>query len=40
MKTDTMKVVLLLGFGGYEKLEYREDVAVPNPGPGEDKVWI
>jgi NADPH:quinone reductase-like Zn-dependent oxidoreductase len=35
MKPDKMKAVLLTGFGGYEKLEYREDVAVPIPGPAE-----
>jgi NADPH:quinone reductase-like Zn-dependent oxidoreductase len=35
MKPDKMKAVLLTGFGGYEKLNYREDVAVPIPGPAE-----
>jgi NADPH:quinone reductase-like Zn-dependent oxidoreductase len=30
-----MKAVLLLGHGGFEQLEYREDVPVPAPGPGE-----
>ncbi|MGD8765704.1 MAG: alcohol dehydrogenase family protein [Desulfobacteraceae bacterium] len=35
MKPDKMKAVLLTGFGGYEKLDYREDVAVPIPGHGE-----
>ncbi|OIQ31139.1 MAG: alcohol dehydrogenase [Alphaproteobacteria bacterium MedPE-SWcel] len=32
---DTMKAVLLTGHGGLDKLEYREDVAVPQPGAGE-----
>ena len=31
----TMKAVLLNGHGGFEQLEYREDVAVPVAGPGE-----
>ncbi len=31
----TMKAVLLTGYGGFEKLEYREDVPVPVPGAGE-----
>jgi NADPH:quinone reductase-like Zn-dependent oxidoreductase len=31
----TMKAVVLTGYGGFEKLEYREDVAVPVPGAGE-----
>ncbi len=31
----TMAAVLLTGHGGIEKLEYREDVPVPTPGPGE-----
>lgn len=30
-----MAAVLLTGYGGLDKLEYREDVAVPRPGPGE-----
>jgi NADPH:quinone reductase-like Zn-dependent oxidoreductase len=30
-----MKAVLLTGHGGLDKLEYREDVAKPEPGPGE-----
>ena len=30
-----MAAVLLSGHGGLERLEYREDVAVPQPGPGE-----
>lgn len=37
--TDTiptrMAAVLLTGYGGLDKLEYREDVPVPRPGPGE-----
>lgn len=35
MTPDRMKAVLLTGFGGYEKLEYRVDVPVPTPSPGE-----
>ncbi|MHC4459199.1 MAG: Zn-dependent oxidoreductase, partial [Planctomycetota bacterium] len=31
MTPKTMKAVLLTGFGGYDKLEYREDVAIPEP---------
>jgi NADPH:quinone reductase-like Zn-dependent oxidoreductase len=31
----TMKAVLLKGHGGFEQLEYRDDVPVPRPGPGE-----
>ena len=31
----TMAAVLLTGHGGIEMLEYREDVPVPLPGPGE-----
>jgi NADPH:quinone reductase-like Zn-dependent oxidoreductase len=30
-----MRGVLLKGHGGFEQLEYREDIAVPVPGPGE-----
>ncbi len=30
-----MRAVLLTGHGGLDKLEYREDVPVPQPGPGE-----
>lgn len=36
----TMKGVYLTGFGGYEKLEYREDIPVPAPGPDEVLVKI
>ena len=32
---DSMRAVLLTGHGGLDKLEYRDDVAVPRPGPGE-----
>ncbi|TCM65747.1 alcohol dehydrogenase family protein [Rhizobium sp. BK068] len=32
---ETMRAVLLTGFGGIDKLVYREDVKVPQPGPGE-----
>jgi NADPH:quinone reductase-like Zn-dependent oxidoreductase len=31
----TMKGVVLTGHGGMDKLEYREDLPVPEPGPGE-----
>ncbi|HEY2892170.1 MAG TPA: alcohol dehydrogenase family protein [Dongiaceae bacterium] len=31
----TMKAVLMTGYGGFDKLEYREDVPVPVPGRGE-----
>ncbi|MCB1619577.1 MAG: alcohol dehydrogenase family protein [Thiothrix sp.] len=30
-----MTAVLLNGHGGFEQLEYRSDIAVPTPGPGE-----
>lgn len=32
---DTMGAVLLTGYGGFDKLEYRDDVPVPAPGPDE-----
>lgn len=32
---DTMCAVLLTGYGGFDKLEYRDDVPVPVPGPDE-----
>ncbi|CDX52884.1 Alcohol dehydrogenase [Mesorhizobium plurifarium] len=32
---DVMTAVLLAGHGGFDKLEYREDVPVPKPGPDE-----
>ena len=35
MPSRTMKAVLLTGHGGMDKLEYREDVPLPEPGPGE-----
>jgi NADPH:quinone reductase-like Zn-dependent oxidoreductase len=35
MKPEKMKAVLLTGFGGYDKLEYRVDVPVPKPAFGE-----
>lgn len=35
-----MRAVVLTGFGGPEKLEYREDVADPKPGPGEVRVRV
>jgi NADPH:quinone reductase-like Zn-dependent oxidoreductase len=31
----TMRGVILTGFGGFDKLEYRIDLATPRPGPGE-----
>ena len=33
--SETMKAVVLTGHGGLDKLEYREDWPVPQPGPGE-----
>jgi len=33
MRTETMAAVLLTGHGGLDKLQYREDVPVPTPGP-------
>ncbi len=35
MTPATMRAVLLMGHGGPEMLEYRDDVPVPEPGPGE-----
>ncbi|MCI2419907.1 alcohol dehydrogenase family protein [Saccharopolyspora sp. K220] len=35
-----MRAVLLTGFGGPEKLEYREDVPEPQAGPGEVRIRI
>ena len=35
MALPVMRAVLLNGFGGPEMLEYREDVPVPQAGPGE-----
>ena len=32
---ETMKAVQLVGHGGLDRLEYREDVPVPSPAPGE-----
>jgi NADPH:quinone reductase-like Zn-dependent oxidoreductase len=32
---EKMKAVLLTGYGGFDKLEYRDDVPVPQPGPGQ-----
>jgi NADPH:quinone reductase-like Zn-dependent oxidoreductase len=32
---ETMCGVVLTGFGGFDKLEYRMDLPVPRPGPGE-----
>ncbi|MEQ8604368.1 MAG: zinc-binding dehydrogenase [Marivibrio sp.] len=36
----TMTAVLLTGHGGYDKLSVRDDVRVPNPGPGEALVRV
>lgn len=35
-----MRAVLLTGFGGPEKLEYRDDVAEPRPGAGEVRIRV
>jgi len=35
-----MKAVLLTGHGGLDKLEYREDVEKPQPGPGEALIRV
>ncbi len=35
MVPDTMRAVLLTGHGGFDMLDYRDDVSVPRPGPGE-----
>ncbi len=35
-----MAAVLLTGYGGLNKLEYREDVPVPRPGPGEVLIQV
>ncbi|MDY6797569.1 MAG: zinc-binding dehydrogenase [Pseudomonadota bacterium] len=40
MIPDTMKAMLLTGHGGIDKLEYRDDVAVPRPGLGEVLVQV
>ncbi len=32
---NAMTAVMLTGYGGLDKLDYREDVPVPTPGPGE-----
>ena len=32
---ETMRGMVLTGFGGYDKLEYRIDLPTPRPGPGE-----
>ena len=36
----TMKAVLLKGYGGFDQLEYREDVPVPKPGTGEVLIQV
>jgi NADPH:quinone reductase-like Zn-dependent oxidoreductase len=35
-----MRAVRLTGFGGLDRLEYREDVPEPQPGPGEVRVRV
>jgi NADPH:quinone reductase-like Zn-dependent oxidoreductase len=35
-----MKAVVLTGHGGYEQLEYRSDVPVPQPGVGEVLIQV
>ena len=37
---EKMKGVYLTGFGGFEKLEYREDIPVPAPKKGEVLIKI
>jgi len=37
---DTMRAILLTGFGGYERLEWRDDVPVPRPRAGEVLVKV
>ena len=37
---EKMKGVYLTGFGGYDKLDYREDIPVPKPKAGEVLVKI
>ncbi len=37
---DIMAAMLLTGHGGVDKLEYRQDVPVPRPGPGEVLVQV
>lgn len=37
---DTMTGIILTGFGGFDKLEYRIDLPVPQPGPGEVLVRV
>ena len=39
-KPDTMRGVYLTGHGGLEKLQYREDIPVPDPGPGDVLVRV
>lgn len=40
MKFKTMRAMVLTGFGGYEKLEYRPDVPVPMPSADEVLVQV
>jgi len=37
---ETMRAVVLTGYGGLDKLEYREDWPTPQPGPGEAVVKV
>ena len=36
----TMKAVLLKGYGGFDQLDYRQDVAVPAPQAGEVLIQV
>ena len=36
----TMRAILLTGHGGFDRLAYREDVPLPEPGPGEVLVEV
>ena len=40
MAPKTMHAVVLTGHGGLDKLEYRDDVPVPEPGPGEVRLEV
>jgi NADPH:quinone reductase-like Zn-dependent oxidoreductase len=37
---DTMHAVLLTGYGGFDKLEYRTDVPIPEPGPDDVLIQV
>lgn len=36
----TMRAMLTTGYGGFDKLQFREDVPVPKPGPGEALIRV